>query len=61
VYRDGRAISVAFTVTLLSRPGEQRPDGIAAVLRDDTQRWQERRRARERLAELKARDRPVAG
>jgi PAS domain S-box-containing protein len=61
VHRDGRAISVAFTVTLLTRPGEQRPDGIAAVLRDDTERWQERRRTRERLAELEARSASESG
>ena len=61
VHRDGRAISVAFTVTLLTRPGEQRPDGIAAVLRDDTERWQERRRTRERLAELEARGASESG
>ena len=38
VHRDGRPLSVAFTVTLLTRPGQVRPDGIAAVLRDDTAR-----------------------
>jgi PAS domain S-box-containing protein len=55
VHRDGRPLSVAFTVTLLRRPGHQQPDGIAAVIRDDTERWQERRRTRQRLAELEAR------
>lgn len=54
VHQDGRSISVAFTVTLLSRPGQLRPDGIAAVIRDDTERWQERRRTRQRIAELEA-------
>lgn len=53
VHQDGRTISVAFTVTLLVRPGN-RPDWIAAVLRDDTAGWQERRRTRERLSELEA-------
>jgi PAS domain S-box-containing protein len=55
VHRDGHTISVAFTVTLLMRAGNQRPDFIAAVLRDDTQRWQERRRLDERVAELERR------
>jgi PAS domain S-box-containing protein len=55
VHRDGRTLSVSFTVTLLRRPGQQRPDGIAAVLRDDTERWHERRRTRQRVAELEAR------
>ena len=47
LHRDGRPLSVAFTVSLLVRPGETRPDGIAAVLRDDTARFQERRRLRQ--------------
>jgi PAS domain S-box-containing protein len=59
VHEDGHAMSVAFTVTLLMHPGEQRPEWIAAVLRDDTQRWQERRRMRERVAELEARGDPA--
>lgn len=54
VHRDGRTMSVAFTVTLLTRSGVTRPDWIAAVLRDDTERWQERRRLRERIVELEA-------
>ena len=54
VHHDGRSMSVAFTVTLLTRPGDVRPVGIAAVIRDDTQRWQERRQSRLRLIELEA-------
>lgn len=50
--RDGRPLSIAFTVTLLSRRGA--PCAIAAVLRDDTDRWQERRRLRDELADLRA-------
>ena len=52
-HRDGRTLSVAFTVTLLFEAGT-RPIGIAAVLRDDTERWHERRQLRDRLAELDA-------
>src|SRR4051812_15493834 len=51
-HRDGRRLSLAFTVTLLSRSGESSPFAIAAVLRDDTERWQERRRLRDQLAQL---------
>jgi PAS domain S-box-containing protein len=51
-HRDGRNLSIAFTVTLLARPGDDRPAAIAAVLRDDTERWQERRRLRAQLAAL---------
>jgi PAS domain S-box-containing protein len=39
---DGETISIAFTVTLL--PGaDGKPNAIAAVLRDDTQRFRERK------------------
>jgi PAS domain S-box-containing protein len=47
LHRDGHTFSIAFTVTLLTRSGEQRPDAIVAVIRDDTARYEERRRARE--------------
>jgi PAS domain S-box-containing protein len=56
VHRDGHTLSVAFTVTLLMRDGERQPRAVAAVIRDDTARWQERRRMRERLAALEAGD-----
>ena len=38
-HRDGHSISIAFTVTLLHHAGQQRPSGIAAIIRDDTERW----------------------
>ena len=60
MHQDGRGMSVAFTVTLLRRPGESRPEWIAAVLRDETERWQERRRMKKRLAELEALDRTMS-
>lgn len=46
LHRDGHTISIAFTVTLLEHPSDVRPRGIAAVIRDDTERHEERRRAR---------------
>jgi PAS domain S-box-containing protein len=52
LHRDGRPLSIAFTVTLLRHPGSDGPFAIAALLRDDTERWQERRELRRRLAEL---------
>lgn len=58
LHRDGHSISLAFTVTLLTRPGEQQPFAIAAVLRDDTERWQERRSLKARIAELEASSAP---
>ncbi|HET7651757.1 MAG TPA: PAS domain S-box protein [Acidimicrobiales bacterium] len=54
MHRDGHSFSIAFTVTLLKRSGEQRPFAIAAVLRDDTQRWQRSRDDRMRIAALEA-------
>jgi PAS domain S-box-containing protein len=46
LHRDGRTLSIAFTVTLVRDPDGGKPTGIAAVLRDDTERWEERRRLR---------------
>ncbi len=51
VHKDGRALSIAFTVSLMDAPdGNGR--GIAAIVRDETQRWNEERELRRRLAEL---------
>ena len=51
VHKDGRTLSIAFTVALLfSSEGKVR--GIAAVIRDETQRFQEERALRKRVAEL---------
>lgn len=52
LHRDGRSLSIAFTVSLLRHAGTDVPYAIAAVLRDDTERWQERRRLRAQLAEV---------
>lgn len=41
-HRDGRTLSVAFTVTLVVRP-DNAVANIVAVLRDETARWNERR------------------
>jgi PAS domain S-box-containing protein len=53
VHKDGRALSIAFTVTLLDSRDGQSP-AIAAFMRDETSRWQEERNLRRRLAELEA-------
>jgi PAS domain S-box-containing protein len=55
-HRDGHTLSIAFTVTLLFRPGGDSPAGIAAVLRDDTARRRELLELRQR-----ARGLPVRG
>lgn len=50
-HRDGRRLSIAFTVALL-----RDPDGaithVAAIVRDESARWQEEQALRRRLAEL---------
>jgi PAS domain S-box-containing protein len=51
--KDGQRISIAFTVALLRADG--RVTGIAAIVRDETARWEEEQRMRRRLAELEGR------
>ena len=50
-HRDGRPLSIAFTVALLSRADGQ-TEAIAAIVRDETSRWNEDRSLRERLRNL---------
>lgn len=54
VDKEGRAMSIAFTVALLHSP-DGKPAAIAAVIRDETTRFNEERSLRKRLAELEAR------
>lgn len=54
LHRDGRTLSIAFTVTLIQHSTDERPSAIAAVLRDDTERWQERKRMRDEIAALRS-------
>ncbi len=53
VHKDGRALSIAFTVGLFSTP-ERKVEGVVAVIRDETTRFMEERGLRKRLAELEA-------
>ncbi len=46
----GRSFSIAFTVALLQADGKV--TGIAAVIRDDTRRFERERRQRQSIAEL---------
>lgn len=52
-HKDGRTMSIAFTVAMLHSP-EGKPIAVAAVIRDETVRFTEERRLRSRLAELEA-------
>jgi PAS domain S-box-containing protein len=58
LHKDGRRVSVAFTVALLTDPGG-RVTGIAAIVRDETARWAEEQALRRRVAELEGRGRPA--
>ena len=53
VHKDGRRLSIAFTVALLYAP-TQEIQAIAAIIRDETNRWEEERALRQRVAELEA-------
>jgi len=50
-HKDGRALSIAFTVAMLMS-AEGKPAAIAAVIRDETARFTEERVLRKRVAEL---------
>ena len=53
-HKDGRRLSIAFTVALLTDAGG-RVTGIAAIVRDETARWEEEQQLRKRVAALDAR------
>ena len=53
VHKDGRTLSIAFTVGLLFGP-QREVIGIVAVIRDETTRFAEERNLRERIAELES-------
>jgi PAS domain S-box-containing protein len=53
VHKDGRSMSIAFTVALLHSP-QSELTGIVAVVRDETTRFEQDRLLRKRLAELEA-------
>ena len=52
-HKDGRTLSIAFTVAMLTS-ADGKPAAIAAVIRDETSRFNEERSLRKRLAELEA-------
>lgn len=54
IHKDGRSMSIAFTVAMLFTP-EHKVGSIVAVIRDETARFNEDRALRKRLAELEAR------
>jgi PAS domain S-box-containing protein len=56
LHKDGRTLSIAFTVALLHAE-DGGIQAIAAIVRDETARWEEERALRRRLTELEARSR----
>ena len=52
-HKDGRAMSIAFTVAMLFTP-EHKVSAIVAVIRDETTRFNDDRALRKRLAEAEA-------
>ncbi len=50
-HKDGRTLSIAFTVAMLLGPGGE-VTGVAAVIRDETQRFKAERETAQRLAAL---------
>jgi PAS domain S-box-containing protein len=56
LHKNGHTLSIAFTVALLPA-GDGGIQAIAAIIRDETARWEEERALRRRLAELEARSR----
>ena len=53
VHKDGRALSIAFTVAMLF-DAQHKVSGVIAVIRDETTRFNDDRALRKRLTELEA-------
>ena len=53
LHKDGRPLSIAFTVALLQGTGGGSP-AIVAVVRDETERWAKERALKKRVSELEA-------
>ena len=52
-HKDGRALSIAFTVAMLFTP-DRKVSSIIAVIRDETVRFNDERTLRKRIVELEA-------
>ena len=57
VHKDGRSLSIAFTVGMLFDENHE-ATGVAAVMRDETARFQQERELKKRLAALEGAPRP---
>lgn len=54
LHKDGRKLSIAFTVGMLLGP-DGKPTAVSAIIRDETDRWAQERDLRKRVSELEAR------
>ncbi|MCE4224581.1 PAS domain S-box protein [Methylobacterium sp. C25] len=59
LHKDGHQLSIAFTVGML-RGDDGDVTGIAAIIRDETARWEEERRLRRRVSDLEAELKPAS-
>ena len=55
LHKEGTPLSIAFTVSLL-QDADGKVTGISAIIRDDTQRFQDERALRSRLKELETKE-----
>lgn len=53
VHKEGKPLSIAFTVSMLHSPGGE-VSAIVAVVRDETERWSEERKLKARVTQLEA-------
>lgn len=60
IHKDGRTLSIAFTVAMLFA-ADRTVSGVAAVIRDETARFQEERQLKQRLAAAESRLAAPAG
>jgi len=60
IRKDGRRISLEFTIVLIHGEGDE-VLGVAAIIRDVTERWQRDRELQQRLVALEAQVRELTG
>jgi PAS domain S-box-containing protein len=53
LHKEGRPLSIAFTVAMLYTP-DHKVSAIVAIVRDETARWTDERDMKKRIAELEA-------
>ena len=59
LHKEGRPLSIAFTVAMLYTP-DHKVSAIVAIVRDETERWKDEREMKRRITELEAQRAPSA-